>query len=244
MVLHKGNDLRSGENQVTGQQGRALGKERDRFSHVENHILSGRELNSLTVQLGRNIQSVGVGNHTGSRDTRAKRRPTIETLTQGPLPTTTLDLPLTMRDLVTHSIPENIVEGLALRHVLGLLANNNNQFAFIIDPFDLLRHGRHGQVISGASNRRDGLIEKHRELGKREIGLLGVLLIVQSQPAHRANVLPVQRRQKRPHVGNLLGDLVLAEDVTLDHLGFGCSGDVADAGWEDGVAVVDLAILG
>jgi hypothetical protein len=42
----------------------------------------------------------------------------------------------------------------------------------------------------------------------------------------------------------LFGDAVLAEDVALDDVGLGCFGDVGDAGGEEGIAVVDVAVFG
>lgn len=37
---------------------------------------------------------------------------------------------------------------------------------------------------------------------------------------------------------------MVAEDVALDDVGGGRFGDVGDAGWEDGVAIVDVAVFG
>lgn len=41
----------------------------------------------------------------------------------------------------------------------------------------------------------------------------------------------------------MLGNPVLAEDVTLDDSGLGGFGDIVYSGWKDSIAVVDLAIL-
>jgi hypothetical protein len=42
----------------------------------------------------------------------------------------------------------------------------------------------------------------------------------------------------------LVGDAVGAEDIAGDDAGLSCFGDVGDAGWEEGVAVVDVAVFG
>lgn len=238
------NHLRSSEDQIAGQKRRALGQERDGLTHVENHILGRRRLNSLTIQLGRDLESIGVTNQISSHNTRTERCPAIEALSKGPLSTTTLDLPLPMRDFVTNGVPEDVVQGLALGDVFGLLADNNHQFTLVVNSFNLLRHIRNGDVVVGACNRVDGLVEQYRVLGQRKVGFMRMLCVVQAQSANRGDILPGQRRQKRPHFGNLVCNFMLAEDITFDHLGRGSFADIADAAGEDGIAIVDLAVLG
>lgn len=70
-----------------------------------------------------------------------------------------------------------------------------------------------------------------------------MLLIVETQASHCADILTGQGCEEHSHICDLLGNPVLAEDVTLDDSGLGGLGDVAHSGWEDSIAVVDLAIL-
>ena len=68
--------------------------------------------------------------------------------------------------------------------------------------------------------------------------------VVQAETAHGAHVLGGQGRQQRADVDDLVGDVVLAEDVALDDAGLAGLADVGDAAREDGVAVVGPAIPG
>lgn len=53
-----------------------------------------------------------------------------------------------------------------------------------------------------------------------------------------------QRRQEEADVGDLVGDIVLAKDVTLNNACLACFGDVGDASRENGIAVVGAAVPG
>jgi hypothetical protein len=68
--------------------------------------------------------------------------------------------------------------------------------------------------------------------------------VVQPQAAHRPHVLGGEGRQQQADIGDLVGDMVLAEDVALDDAGLAGLADVGDAAREDGVAVVGAAVPG
>lgn len=70
-----------------------------------------------------------------------------------------------------------------------------------------------------------------------------MLLIVETQASDCADILTGEGCEEHSHICDLLGNPVLAEDVTLDDSGLGGFGDIAHSGWEDSIAVVDLAIL-
>ena len=70
-----------------------------------------------------------------------------------------------------------------------------------------------------------------------------MLLIVETQASDCADILTGQGCEEHSHICDLLGNPVLAEDVTLDDSGLGGFGDIAHAGWENSIAVVDFAIL-
>lgn len=71
-----------------------------------------------------------------------------------------------------------------------------------------------------------------------------MLLIVETQASDCADILTGQGCEGHAHLCHLVGDPVLAKDVALDDSGLGGFGDIAHSGWEDSIAVVDLAILG
>jgi hypothetical protein len=70
-----------------------------------------------------------------------------------------------------------------------------------------------------------------------------VLLIVKTQASDCADILTGQRSEEHSHFSDLVGNPVLAKDVTLDDFGLGGFGDIAHSGWENSIAVIDLAIL-
>jgi hypothetical protein len=68
--------------------------------------------------------------------------------------------------------------------------------------------------------------------------------VVQAETAHRPDVFGGQGRQQQADVGDLVGHVVLAEDVALDDAGLAGLADVGDAAREDGIAVVGAAVAG
>lgn len=68
--------------------------------------------------------------------------------------------------------------------------------------------------------------------------------VVQAEAPDRLDVLQRQGREEQPDIGDVVGDLVLAEDVPLDDARLLGLGDVGHAGGQDRIAVVDPAIPG
>lgn len=68
--------------------------------------------------------------------------------------------------------------------------------------------------------------------------------IVKPEASHRPDVLGRKGGQKRPDVHDLVGDVVLAEDVALDDTGLACFADISDTSGQDGIAVVSAAVPG
>lgn len=70
-----------------------------------------------------------------------------------------------------------------------------------------------------------------------------MLRVVQSQAPHSPDVLRRKGREERADVGDLIGHVVLPEDVTGDDPGLRGLANVRDACGQDGIAVVDTAVL-
>lgn len=70
-----------------------------------------------------------------------------------------------------------------------------------------------------------------------------MLRVVQAQAPHGSDLLRRQRTQEQADVGDVVGHIVLAEDVAGDDPGLLCLPDVRDAPGQDGVAVVGAAVL-
>lgn len=71
-----------------------------------------------------------------------------------------------------------------------------------------------------------------------------MLLVVQTQTAHGLDIVSGQRCQEGLDFCDPVGYEVLAEDITLDHARLGRFGDVGGSRGENGVAIVDVAVLG
>lgn len=71
-----------------------------------------------------------------------------------------------------------------------------------------------------------------------------MLLIVQSQTPDRLHVIQGKGCQQETHVGDLIGHLVLAEDITRDDAGLPGLGDICDTLGQNGITIVNPAISG
>jgi hypothetical protein len=71
-----------------------------------------------------------------------------------------------------------------------------------------------------------------------------VLLVVQAQAAHRPDIISGQGCKKGLDVCDPVSYPVLAENVALDHARLGRFGNVGDTRGEDGIAIVDMTVLG
>jgi len=148
-----------------------------------------------------------------------------------------------VRDVVTYGVPEDIIQSLRFWDISGFLADHDNKFTLVVQSLTFLGDGRDGDVVSRTGNRCNRLVEEHRELWYRHVGLLGMLLVVQAKAAYSPDILSVERRKEHFHLSNLVCDTMLAEDVALNHPRLARFGDVTDAGRKDGVAIVDVAVF-
>lgn len=71
-----------------------------------------------------------------------------------------------------------------------------------------------------------------------------MLRVVESQAAHGAGVFWSERGEQQPDVGDVVAEMVRAEDVAMDDARLLRLGEVGAAGGEDSVAVVGAAVAG
>lgn len=67
-----------------------------------------------------------------------------------------------------------------------------------------------------------------------------MLFVVQSQAPDCFYIFSCQGCEQQPYICDLVGDIVLAENVSFDHMCLSCLGDIEDTGWEDGITVLRL----
>lgn len=146
-------NLRSSEDDVSRQQSSALAQEGDSLLDAEDHVRGVTLLNRLAVQPSRDLQGLGVLDHVSRDDSRAVGAPAVESLAQRPLATPTLDLPVAVRDVVADGVPEDVIKGLGLWDIRTRLANDDDQFALVVQPGALLRQGVYGHGVLGSRKR-------------------------------------------------------------------------------------------
>ena len=68
--------------------------------------------------------------------------------------------------------------------------------------------------------------------------------IVQAQAPHSPRFRKSKRGKEQANISDLISNTICAEDVALDYAGLASLGDISCAGWQDGIAIVRLAIAG
>lgn len=132
-------DSRSGEDYISREQGSPLAQEGDSLLDAKDHIGGVALLHQLPVQLGRDLQGLRVLDEVASNNSRAIWAPAVEALTDGPLAAAALELPVAVRDVITHSVPEDVVQRLRLWDIGTPLSDDDDQFALVVQPGALLR---------------------------------------------------------------------------------------------------------
>lgn len=115
-------------------------------------------LHGLAVDLGEDLKVLGVSNDLVGDDARTEGRPAIKALTQRPLATAMLNLPVTMRHIVTDGVAQYVVECLILRYVRGSLANNDDQLTLIVKSAASLGNRMHGDGVGRTGQRSHGFV--------------------------------------------------------------------------------------
>jgi hypothetical protein len=145
---------RSSKDQITGQQRRPLTQKRNRLRNPKNHIRRIIVLHHLPIHLRRDLQRLGILNHVPRDNTWTERRPAIKALSKSPLAAAALELPVPVRDVVTHGIAEDVVERLGLWHIGTWLANDGNELAFPVEALAFLSEWVDGYGVCWAGDGR------------------------------------------------------------------------------------------
>lgn len=170
--------------------------------------------------------------------------PAIEALAQSPLPASLLDLPVSLRDVVANGVAENVIQCLRFRDFTSFLADNDDEFTFVVEArivFDRERMDR--DRIGWAGDGSHWLEKENGIFWNSHVGFFGMLFVVQTEAADCLDVVACERGEEHAYVGDGVGHAVSAKDVTFDDTGRSRAGDVSGSGREDGIAVVDATIL-
>lgn len=155
-----------------------------------------------------------------------------------------LQLPVTVRQVVADSISEDTLQSLGLGDILALLADNNDQLAFIVETIHLLCHVRDRNGVVRTRETCRWLEEEDGVLWLRQLVFFGMVGIVEAQAADGARLCGSQRREEGSDFGNLVRNLVAAKDVSLDDAGTLSLGNVRHSVGEDGIAIVGAPVAG
>lgn len=155
-----------------------------------------------------------------------------------------LELPVSVRHIVAHSVPQDIVQRLRLGHLLAPLAYDNDELALVVKADSFLCQRRNWNGVGRSGQRCQWLVEQNGELGLGKTRLFGVQSIVEAETPHRPCLLRSKRRQQVTDVMHLIGDLVFAKDITRDDASLPSLGDVCHTLAQDGITVVCLGIAG
>lgn len=123
---------RSGKDEVARFQSGTLTQKRDDLFDAKYLVFSGAVLHSLSIELGPDVEVLAVFDDVLGHDTGPVRRPSIEALAKRPLASAEFDLPVTVRYIVANSITQDIIQCIIFGNVKGLLANDDDKLAFVI----------------------------------------------------------------------------------------------------------------
>ena len=167
---------RAGGDDVTWLQGHELADVADQFGDTKNHGLGGASLHALAIHVQEHLEVLNIGHFVFGDHPRTDGAEGVATLALVPS-TAALDLILALAHVVDGAIAGHIVERFFLRHITGVLANDDAQLDF---PIGL--DGAFGQhdVVVGALNRRGGLHEHNGFFGHGQVGLGSVVGVVQT----------------------------------------------------------------
>lgn len=142
---------------------------------------------SAVLPLCQNGERLRVLNQLGGDNARTIRCPAVKALAMSPL-VSVLQLPVSVRQVVSHSISKNALESLGLGHVLALLADDNDQLALVVETVHLLGHVRNRDGVGGTRQACGRLEEEDRVLWLGKLVFFGMVGVVEAQAADGAGV--------------------------------------------------------
>lgn len=219
----------AGDDDVAGLQGDDVRDVVDELGRGEHQVPSVRGLHDFTFENGLDLGAervVGV-------EERSEAAGLLEGLALVPLQRAVLVV--AHRVVVDHRVACDVVGGIVLGHLVGLLADDDSQFRFPVELRTCVFG--HDHIVVGASEGFLELREQGRELGEVAAHLLDVRCVVQADThdlagaGHHRCVIGV--REVDGLAGSLFGDGLPAciveqrgqVGVTVDH---GCGGAAVD----------------
>ena len=165
---------RTGSDDVAREEGRALGNGVDQFRDSEDKFTGRTILTDFVIDLGNDVERIRSG--IAQEDIRPDGAEGIQALAVEPLDVVGLQVP--GRDVVEDSETVDVVHGFADGDVRTFLADDDGQFAFIVDLRCDVRMGV-DEVIR-ADDRRRSLGEDDRIFWRFRHGCLGAMMRIVS----------------------------------------------------------------
>src|SRR5690606_28346432 len=163
------------DDDITRKKGHELAQMGDDFGHRENHIGRIAFLPRFTIDLELHFKRLRIWNLVGGDQPRAYWAKRVKAFSFCPLPAS-LDLPMTLGDIVGETISGNIIKGLIDRHFARRSAHDKTQFYF---PVTFLGSIWQDNVVIGTRQRRNGLGKHHWLFGNVHSGFFSMLAIIQ-----------------------------------------------------------------
>jgi len=224
----------AGENDGAGQKGFAGTEKFNDGGHVEDHIIGVPVLHGFTVEQSADSEGVGVGDYVAGDEDGAERAKRIEAFALAPLAATAVALPVAGGDVVCAGIAENVVEGIGAGDVFTALANDDGEFAFVVD-LRARKFDRELDRVAGVLNSGGILDEQHGVFRERAVALGCVLFVVE---ADAGKIGGNDWGEEFTGHDDTIGDTEIAEDIadnfTSRTVGLQCGvsgasrGEVAD----------------
>src|SRR5258706_651062 len=158
ILRHTYSVRRAGKNGGAREQRRALAQEFDQRWDVAHHVAGVAVLHHATVHRGLDAQPAGVRDGLRSHEARADWGKRIETFSSAPLAAALLQLPIARAHVVAARVAGDILESALAAHVFTSFADDDHEFAFIVQ---LYRSGARGN-----SNGRAGILSGVRAFGE------------------------------------------------------------------------------
>lgn len=169
----------AGENDGAWQQRGAAAEKGDDGRDIKDEVVATPVLHDLTIEDGADLESGGVGNLVLEDEAWTEGSKGVEGLATAPLASAPLDLPVAGADIVGAGVSKNVVQGLLASDIAAASADDDGEFAFIVDLVAAEVSGKENgvaRVLHGSG----GLHEEHGAFGNGDIALGGMAAVIEA----------------------------------------------------------------
>ena len=124
---------RASENHGAGEERRAGAQEFDDRGDIEDHVVGIPILQGVAVKDRADTEGIRIGDFVAGDEHGAERGKGVEGLAAAPLATAAVALPVTSGNIVGAGVAEDVGEGVGAGDVFATLANDDGEFALVVD---------------------------------------------------------------------------------------------------------------